>query len=166
MTRKTTPTEPAAAEKAPTLKGIARSAIDTGENIANLVLEKNRELWLAGLGALGSIGRSTASAAPGLQTFEGLVATGRSLEERSRSLVDDSTDAVQRSVKSLASRVDEQLGQFEGIFDRRVSDALGRLGIPHRAELAALLMRIESLETQIRELQAARLPAERSSERS
>lgn len=166
MTKKTPPTEQAATKKAPTRKGIARSAIDTGENIANLVLEKNREIWLAGLGALGSIGRSTASAASGLQSFESLVATGRSLEERSRSLVDDSTDAVQRSVKTLASRVDEQLGQFEGVFDRRVCDALARLGIPHRAELAALLMRIEALETQIRELQATRQPARRGSTRS
>lgn len=166
MTKKTTPTEQAATKKAPTRKGIARSAIDTSENIANLVLEKNREIWLAGLGALGSIGRTTASAAPGLQSFESLVATGRTLEERSRELVDDSTDAVQRSVKTLASRVDEQLGQFEGVFDRRVCDALARLGIPHRAELAALQMRVEALEKLVRELLAAQQPSQRGAKRS
>lgn len=166
MTRKTPPTDQAASEKAAARKGIARSAIDTSENIANLVLEKNREIWLAGLGALGTIGRTTASATPGLQSFEGLVAAGRSLEERSRALVDESTDAVQRSVRTLATRVDEQLGQFEGVFDRRVSDALARLGIPHRAEVAALLMRIEALEAQVRELEAAQQPARRGAKGS
>lgn len=167
MTKKTISTEPAATGTARTRKGIARSAIDTSENIANLLLEKNRELWLAGLGALGSIGRSTtATAAPGLPSFENLVSAGRSLEERSRSLVDDSTEAVQRSVKTLALRADEQLGQFEGVFDRRVCDALARLGIPHRAELSALLMRIEALETEVRELRTTRQPARRGSANS
>jgi poly(hydroxyalkanoate) granule-associated protein len=130
-------------------------ALDTGENLASTVLETNRSIWLAGLGALTSLGR-TATSTAGLQSFEALVKAGEALEQRSRALLDNSTEAAQKSVKSLATKVDEKLEQFESVFDRRIAGSLARLQVPTNAELAILLSRIEQLELALAELREQR----------
>lgn len=135
----------------PEAKGIARKAIGTGQNVANTLIETNRSIWLAGLGAFSSLGRK-ATGAPAAQNFEALVKAGAAIEERSKQLVDNSAEAAHKSVNSIASKVDNKFEEFESVFDRRIADTLGRLSIPSRAEIAVLLHRIEVLEAEVKAL--------------
>lgn len=138
--------------KKPASTGIARKAIGTGQNVANSLLETNRSIWLAGLGAVTSLGRKAGEHSPSFPNFEALVKAGEALEERSRAFVDTSTAAAHGSVNSVATKVDGKLEEFESVFDRRIAGTLERLNIPSRTELAILVHRIETLEAEIKAL--------------
>lgn len=132
-------------------KGLARKAIGTGQNVANTLIETNRSIWLAGLGALSSLGR-TASGSPSFPNFESLVKAGEALEARSKAFVDNSAVTAHGSVNAVAAKVDHKLEEFEGVFDRRIAATLSRLNIPTRAEVALLMHRIEVLEAELKSL--------------
>lgn len=132
-------------------KGIALKAIGAGQNVANTLIETNRSIWLAGLGAFASLGRK-ASDSLGSKSFDELVKAGEAMEMRSKALVDTSANAAHKSVDSIAERLDTKIEEFENVFDARIASALHRLNIPTRGELAVLMHRIETLEAEIKTL--------------
>ncbi|HEX2163585.1 MAG TPA: phasin family protein [Thermoanaerobaculia bacterium] len=103
------------------------------------VLGSAHEVWLAGLGAL------ALAEEEGRGLFAQLVDRGKRLEERGRDQVGRARDEVGRARERVVRRVDE-LG---GVLDRRVAEAMHRVGIPTREEIAALTRRIEELSARM-----------------
>lgn len=103
------------------------------------VLGSAHEVWLAGLGAL------ALAEEEGRGLFGQLVDRGKRLEERGRDQVERARDEVGRARERVVRRVD---GLSE-VLDRRVAEAMHRVGIPTREEIAALTRRIEELSARI-----------------
>lgn len=106
------------------------------------VLGSAHSVWLAGLGAFALAEEG------GRELFDQLVDRGKKVEARGKKQVDRAKGEVQRTRERVAERVDE-LG--EGL-DRRVAEAMHRMGIPTRDEIGALTRRIEELTARVGEL--------------
>lgn len=106
--------------------------------------------WLAGLGAVALAGDQ------GRGLFDQLVDRGKRVEARGRQEVGRARGEAERARGRVSQRMDE-LGET---VDRRVADAMHRLGIPTREEIAALNRRIEEMTARVAELPA--LPAAKS----
>lgn len=98
--------------------------------------------WLAGLGAVALAGDQ------GRGLFDQLVERGRKLEARGKEEVGRAKGEAGRTRKLVTQKVDE-IGET---VDRRVADAMHRLGIPTREEVATLTRRIEEMTARVAEL--------------
>jgi poly(hydroxyalkanoate) granule-associated protein len=98
--------------------------------------------WLAGLGAVALAGDQ------GRGLFDQLVERGKKLEARGKQEVGRAKGEAGRTRKLVTQKVDE-LGET---VDRRVADAMHRLGIPTREEVATLTRRIEEMTARVAEL--------------
>lgn len=113
------------------------------------VLESARKVWLAGLGAVSTLEEGTTS------LFEQLVEQGQQVSSRGKQELDKARNKVEGELGKARTRVEGTLGEVGGRFDRQVSDALHRLGIPTRKEIQALTRRVEELTTQVDQWQNA-----------
>ena len=104
--------------------------------------------WLASLGAVALAGDQ------GRGLFDQLVDRGKKVEARGKREVDRARGEAERARERVSQRVDE-LGET---VDRRVADAMHRLGIPTREEIAALNRRIEEMTARVAELPATASP--------
>jgi poly(hydroxyalkanoate) granule-associated protein len=122
------------------------------------LLESAQQIWMAGLGAFGRAQEE------GGKLFEGLVREGMSLEQKTRRFatgrVDVARDAVENTVAQVKERATDTWDRLEKVFEDRVSRALGKLGVPGRDEMQALIDRVEELNRAVRALGGA--PAKRS----
>lgn len=111
----------------------------------------SRQIWLAGLGAYAKIGED------GSKLFESLVREG----ERTEQMVRDEVEAVKSGARSrVAEARDKALGKWNALeeaFDKRLTSAITRLGVPSRNEILALDDKIEALNSQLDRLSALRL---------
>ena len=97
--------------------------------------ESAHRIWLAGLGALSAAGEE------GEKLFRTLVDRGENLEKR----VSAPAKKVRRKVADTRSRAGRAFEGIESAFDDRVTAILGRLGVPTRAEIAALGRKVDRL---------------------
>lgn len=104
--------------------------------------------WLASLGAVALAGDQ------GRGLFDQLVDRGKKVEARGKQEVGRARGEAERARERVSQRVDE-LGET---VDRRVADAMHRLGIPTREEIAALNRRIEEMTARVAELPATASP--------
>jgi poly(hydroxyalkanoate) granule-associated protein len=106
------------------------------------LIDSAQQIWMAGLGAFGRAQEE------GTKLFEALVKEGLSLEQKTRSFatgkVDEARDAVENTVAQVKERAADTWDRLERVFEERVSRALGRLGVPGRDEMQALLNRVEA----------------------
>ena len=111
----------------------------------------SRQIWLAGLGAYAKIGED------GNKLFESLVREG----ERTEQIVRDEVEAVKSGARSRVADVrDKALGKWNALeeaFDKRLTSAITRLGVPSRNDILALDEKIEALNSQLDRLSALRL---------
>jgi poly(hydroxyalkanoate) granule-associated protein len=101
--------------------------------------------WLAGLGAVALAGEQ------GRGLFDQLVDRGKKLEARGRQEVGRAKGEAGRTRRRVGRKVDE----LSATVDRRVADAMHRLGIPTRDEVATLTRRIEEMTARVSELPSA-----------
>jgi poly(hydroxyalkanoate) granule-associated protein len=117
----------------------------------------SRQIWLAGLGAYSKVSKD------GNKLFDTLVKYGEKAEKLAKTEVDKQVGAVKSTVGSKVdtakSRVDEvkdkalgKWGELEEAFDKRLNNAISRLGVPSRNEVKALNAKVESLTKQIEQL--------------
>ena len=97
------------------------------------------KVWLAGLGALATAG------AEGEKLFNSLVRRGETLEKQVQRPVESASARVSKTVKEARARAGETLESISSTVDDTVAMALGRLGVPSRAEIASLGKRVEKL---------------------
>ena len=122
----------------------SHSAVDSAKSL----LETAQQVWMAGMGAFGRAQEE------GAKLFEGLLKEGMTLEQKTRRFatghVDVARDAVESTVAQVKERASDTWDRLEHVFEERVSRALGKLGVPGRAEIQALVSRVEELNRAIR----------------
>jgi poly(hydroxyalkanoate) granule-associated protein len=119
----------------------------------NEVEKYSRQIWLAGLGAYSKVSKD------GEKLFDGLVTDGEKAEKLAKAEVNKQVGAVKTSVDSAKSKVEEvkekalgKWSELEDAFDKRLNNAISRLGVPSRNEVKELHSKVEMLTKQIEKL--------------
>lgn len=110
------------------------------------VRESAHLIWLAGLGAF------TKVSSEGGKLFETLVKEGEKVEERTREATADALETVKEQTGETRGRVIETWDKVEQIFEDRLNQVLGRLGVPSSDDLQDLTQRIDALQARLDEL--------------
>lgn len=121
--------------------------------LAEAVKASAQQIWLAGLGAFAKAQEE------GGKAFDTLVVHGKAMQKRSRSSAHargDSDASVAASVELVAHDLSQQVSKswdrLEQVFEKRVAQALSRLGVPTAAELDALTAQVDQLSATVRRL--------------
>lgn len=112
------------------------------------LFESTRKLWLAGLGTLSVVEEE------GSELFDELVKKGRKMEEKSRERLSKTKAELESGTDELAEKL-----------DRQVSGVLQKMGVPSRAQVQDLTVRVEQLMEQVDRLAPAK-PAKKTSSRA
>jgi len=125
---------------------LVNKTVERGQELTEKALDRNRDIWLAGLGAF-----SKARDESG-ELFNKLIETGEKFEDKYKKIVDDNSDSAIKKVTSLFDKVPNPSEKIEDIFDSRVARALKRLGVmPTVNALQSLAEQVESLNSLIEE---------------
>lgn len=108
-------------------------------NLGRGMKDVSRQVWLAGLGAIGTVDQT------GRGLFSDLVDRGRSVEDRERPVLEE-------RFRKAGDRVDGFRRQLEERVESRVANTLQRFGVPARDEVHQLIDRIETLTRQVESL--------------
>jgi poly(hydroxyalkanoate) granule-associated protein len=152
---KANPTPKTQAKPKPKLKSRpAPAPAHEGKAVAGKsIMESAQHIWLAGLGAFAK------AQGEGSKLFDALVKQGSNLEQQTRKIttgkVDEVRGAVESSVSQVRERTQETWDRLEQVFESRVSQALGKLGVPGRKELDELLKRVDELNREVKKINSA-----------
>ena len=126
-----------AANKSTTLKQVAAKSRRKVSTVVHMtrdaslkLIDSQRAIWLAGLGALAKITTSTGT--KGEQAFEALVNAGEKLEAQGRGAIDSNADLLKLRIADASKAVDHGIDTVGDAFDARVKQALARLGYPKK----------------------------------
>jgi poly(hydroxyalkanoate) granule-associated protein len=111
------------------------------------VKDSAHKVWLAGLGAV------SVAEEKGSEFFQRLVKKGEKYEERRKEQVEKIFDRVKDGVEEAREEVGARWQQLGDSLDRRVTQAVERLGVPTREEISKLTRRVEDLTAQLDKLQ-------------
>jgi poly(hydroxyalkanoate) granule-associated protein len=115
--------------------------------LAGTVRESAQQIWLAGLGAFSK------AQAEGGKVFESLVKEGANLQKKTQSAAEEKIGEVTNRMTSMAGDVSARAGQhwdkLESIFEDRTARAMGRLGVPTKKDVEALVERIDALSAKV-----------------
>lgn len=111
------------------------------------VKESAHKVWLAGLGAV------SVAEEKGSEFFKRLVKRGEKYEERRKEQVEKVVDRVKDGVEDVREEVETRWSKLGDSFDRKVAQAVERLGVPTREEIHKLTVRVEDLTAQLDKLQ-------------
>ena len=111
--------------------------------MAQNIRDSAQQIWAAGLASFAK------AQGEGGKVFEALVAEGLKLQKKTQSAAEEKLSAVASKVSGVAGDVGAKAGQhwdkLESIFEARVAKALQGLGVPTKADLDALIKRIDAL---------------------
>ncbi|MFN3629482.1 MAG: phasin family protein [Casimicrobiaceae bacterium] len=114
--------------------------------------ESSTQIWLAGLGAFSKAQEE------GGKVFEALVKEGSELQKKIKrfadSQVNDVTNEVTGKISEATSKAQGAWDRLETVFEERVGRAVNRLGVPSKADIDALLARVDELTKQVAKLNA------------
>ncbi len=119
------------------------NALEMTRNASFRLIDSQRAIWLAGLGALAQA--SLATGKRGQKGFEALVSAGEALEAQARGAVDLSADRLKESIGAATDFADKGFARASDEFDRRVEQAIDRLGIPKSDAFKQLSDRLNGL---------------------
>ena len=132
----------------------AADAKSTESNLLATVKESSSHIWLAGLGAFSKAQEE------GSKVFEALVKEGSGLQKKFRSLADsrmnDMTNEVSGKITEATSKAAGAWDRLETVFEDRVGRAVGRLGVPTKADITKLTQRVEELTKQVQKMNAGK----------
>lgn len=121
--------------------------------LAQSVKDSAQQIWLAGMGAFAKAQQE------GGKVFETLVKEGTSLQRKTQAVAEERIGEVTSKMSAMADGVTAKAGQqwdkLESIFEERVSKAMGKLGVPSRKDVDALVERIDTLSAQVAKLSKA-----------
>ena len=125
-------------------------------NLLATVKESSSHIWLAGLGAFSKAQEE------GSKVFEALVKEGTGLQKKFRkfadSQVNDVTNEVSGKITEATSKAAGAWDRLETVFEDRVGRAVGRLGVPTKADITKLTTRVEELTKMVQKLSAGKGP--------
>ncbi|MEO1369432.1 MAG: phasin family protein [Acidobacteriota bacterium] len=110
-----------------------------GTNVRDL----GRDVWLAGLGAVGTLDERRR------EVFTDLVDRGEKLVERGEKVDGKIELEVMKPVNEVADRVKGLGARVERRFEDGMASALHRLGMPARNDVEALIERVERLTEKV-----------------
>ena len=113
-------------------------------DVQNEVLQSAQKIWLAGIGALATAEEE------GSKLFNSLVKKGESYEVRGKQRVDE----VKARVEEVVGKAEGSFEKLGGAFDEKVAEAIKRLGVPSRNEIAKLTRSVEELTVKVDSLKA------------
>lgn len=128
----------------------------------------SRQIWLAGLGAYAKVGKE------GVKLFESLIKDGEAAEKTARETIDSQVEAIKAktskgrkdSVESAQAKVekskDKLAGRWNGLeeaFEKRLNNAVSRLGVPSRDEVQALDAKVDELTRLVEQMVSGTAPA-------
>jgi poly(hydroxyalkanoate) granule-associated protein len=114
--------------------------VTTGyKKLQDEVFSSTRKLWLAGLGTLSTVEAESS------EIFDQLVKRGRLVEEKSRKRLSKTKADLESGTDELAEKL-----------DRQVSGVLQKMGVPSRAQVQDLTLRVEQLTEQVDRLTPAK----------
>ena len=115
---------------------------------AKVDVDKARKVWLAGLGAF-SIAQKQ-----GAELFENMVSEGKSFQTRSEKLARKVSGEIRTVVSKRMKPVKARLQTVRREAEARVEQGVGRVlsyaGIPSKADVDALISRVDALSRQLR----------------
>ena len=137
------------------VKKFSKAAEGKSENnLLGTVKESSSQIWLAGLGAFSKAQEE------GSKVFEALVKEGSGLQKKIRSFTDshvsDVTNEVSGKITEATSKAAGAWDRLETVFEDRVGRAVGRLGVPTKADISKLTQRVEELTKQVQKMNAGR----------
>lgn len=145
-------------------KDAAGNVRETAKKVQQELLESAHKVWLAGLGALSTVGEE------GDRLFRELVEKGRTMEARGKeaggvrekveSRVKDVRGRVEERMRGARERVEKGFDSVWGAVDDRVTDVLHKMGVPTRDEIQRLTRRVEELNAKIDRSRGKSAPAE------
>lgn len=128
------------------------AAVNVTRDASLKLVDSQRAIWLAGLGALAKA--TSATGIKGEQAFDALVKAGEALEAQARGVIDSGADRLKTGIDGAASVVDQGIDKAGGAVDTIVEQALERLGFPKGDALKQLFDRLteisKNLESTVR----------------
>jgi len=121
------------AVKPTTLKQVATKGTKKVSTVVHMtrdasfkLIDSQRSIWLAGLGALAKV--TTSTGVKGEKAFEALVKAGEKFEAQARGAIDSNADLLKGRINDATKVVDQSIGTVGDAFDARIKQALTRLG--------------------------------------
>lgn len=118
--------------------------------LATSVRESAQQIWLAGMGAFAK------AQAEGGKVFDALVQEGASLQRKTQLAAEERFNVAADRITTLTSEATGKAGapwdKLESIFENRTAKAMGKLGVPTAADMAALTRRLDDLAALIEKL--------------
>ena len=115
---------------------------------AKINVDKARKVWLAGLGAFSIVQKQ------GAEVFENMVSEGKSFQTRSEKLArkvsGEIRSVVSKRMKPVKARLQSVRREAEARVERGVGRVLSYAGIPSKADVDALISRVDALSKQLR----------------
>lgn len=128
-------TKTSASSKTATLKQVASQSRRKVSTVVHMtrdasfkLIDTQRSIWLAGLGALGKV--TTSTGIKGEKAFEALVKAGEKMESQARGAIDSNADRLKLRINDATQVMDHGIDTVGDAFDARVKQALARLGYP------------------------------------
>ena len=112
------------------------------DEVTKELRESAHKIWLAGLGAVATAEEE------GSKLFNSLVKKGEKYETKGRK----EFDKVLRRVDDAKGKAGSTWGKVEDSIDKKVGDALKRMGVPTRSEINKLTKRVEELTLKVDQL--------------
>jgi poly(hydroxyalkanoate) granule-associated protein len=111
-------------------------------------MEKAEKIWLAGLGAFSIVQKH------GAELFESMISEGKSFQTRSKKLArkvsGEVSSVVAARMKPVKARLRAVRRDAEARIEQGVGRALSYAGIPSKADVDALIARVDALSKQLR----------------
>lgn len=119
--------------------------------------ETANKVWLAGLGALASVGEE------GGKLFNTLVDKGSGVESRGRKEFAKAKSVIEEVADQAKNEAQNAWSRLETVLDDKVTASLHRVGVPSREEIKNLSARVAELT---RKVEQQRKPAARTAGRA
>jgi Poly(hydroxyalcanoate) granule associated protein (phasin). len=90
--------------------------------------------------------------------FEALVKEGMNLQKKVKRLTDTQVEEVSQEISGRINEAAQKAAgawdRLEAVFEERVGRAINRLGVPSKADITALIARVEALTQQVANMNA------------
>jgi poly(hydroxyalkanoate) granule-associated protein len=120
----------------------------TAKTATPTTTEKARKVWLAGLGAVSIVQKQ------GIDLFESMVHEGKTYQVSSEKLIRKVSAEVKSAVDSRLKPVKIRVKAIRSDAEAKVEQGIGRVlsyaGIPSKADVDALIARVDKLSRQLR----------------
>lgn len=114
-------------------------AISEDSQLSATIRESAQQIWLAGLGAFAKAQQE------GNKVFDALVRQGETIQKKTRKVAED-------RVTEMAAKATGTWDKLEQVFETRVARSLNSLGVPTKADVAALSKRVGELAAAVDKL--------------